>query len=77
MGLYDDLQTLPRDKSLTGCAVGDIQAVLEGVEYDALKDVLEDKRIAHAHIAAALGKHGHKVSEKTVGKHRDGKCKCH
>ena len=77
MSLADSLQSLPRDRSATGCKMGDILASLDDLDRDALSDALADKRVPSAGIASALRTNGHSVSENVVGHHRKGKCKCH
>lgn len=58
------------------CRVRSIVAELEGDDRDWLVEALESDSEPSAWIAAALTEAGLKVSDHTVGRHRDDLCSC-
>ena len=74
MGLLDEIQLLnEHDKK---CIVGNLIQSLNADDKQELLAAIADPSIQSSKIVVALKRRGHKVSDKSMWKHRRNECAC-
>lgn len=74
MGLLDEIQQLNgHDKK---CIVGNLIESLDADDRKELLIAIADSNIQSSKIVVALNRRGHKVSDKSMWKHRRNECAC-
>lgn len=58
------------------CGVERLMEKLESGDRKVLQAALDDRDVEHAAIVRVLKAEGHKLSALTVGRHRNGECRC-
>jgi hypothetical protein len=74
MGLLDEIQQLKAQSKC--CIVGDLINALEGDDRKELLIAINDPNIQSSKIVVALNRRGHKMSDKSMWKHRRKECNC-
>ena len=74
MGLLDEIQQLnEHDKK---CIVGNLIESLDADDRKELLIAINDPNIQSSKIVVALNRRGHKMSDKSMWKHRRKECNC-
>jgi hypothetical protein len=74
-GLLDEIRNEPRKLNHL-CGIALIASKMPPVEAKDLKAALADTALQNATIAKVLTRRGYKVSDQTIGRHRNRKCAC-
>jgi hypothetical protein len=74
MGLLEEIQQLNDHEKK--CIVGNLIATLDADDREELVAAIADPNIQSSKIVVALNRRGHKVSDKSMWKHRRNECAC-